>query len=44
MLVELGGGKRKPMSAIIFLQYIVSPLILTLSLSGFVICITAAIV
>ena len=41
---ELGGGERASMSAIIFLQYVVSPLLLTVSLAGFIIAITAGLV
>jgi len=41
MLVELGGGERASMSAIIFLQYVASPIILTVSLAAFIIAITS---
>jgi len=44
MLVELGGGDRAALSTIMFLQYLVSPILLTLSLSGFVIAVTAGFV
>mmetsp|Transcript_41027 Transcript_41027/g.99460 ORF Transcript_41027/g.99460 Transcript_41027/m.99460 type:complete len:443 (-) Transcript_41027:151-1479(-) len=44
MLVELGGGEKAPMSTIIFLQYILSPVILTFCLSLFVMAIAAEVI
>ena len=43
MLVELGGD-RATLSAMLFLQYMLSPLLLTLSLSGIVVAVTARVV
>jgi len=36
MLVELGGGDRATLTTLIFLQAAVAPLVLGVSLSGFV--------
>ena len=44
MLVELGGGDRQCLSTLIFLQYLVSPVLLTMSLALFVIVVTSGVV
>ena len=44
MLVELGGGDRQGLSTLIFLQYLVAPVLLTMSLALFVIVVTSGVV
>ena len=43
MLVELGGGDRASLSTLIFFQYLVSPLVLTVSLALFVVSVTSGV-